>query len=165
MKLTRFIWIYHTVFPLLLPPLFAATAGFCFPASFLEGQREREAERVGERLGYNRILVNLFPLASQASPPRPSPARSVGFVTRENEIFHAIFRQRSRYRTVLYTVWSVGGGKSWGFACFQRDFWLCHRNRSCESASIYCFFPTIGLELCPQPGTVVTPTYVCIIIL
>lgn len=164
MKLTRFIWIYHTVFPLLLPPLFAATAGFCFPASFLEGQREREAERVGERLGYNRILVNLFPLASQASPPRPSPARSVGFVTRENEIFHAIFRQRSRYRTVLYTVRWEGEILR---ICMLSTWFLALPSQSQLRIRIdlLFFFPTIGSELCPQPGTVVTPTYVCIIIL
>lgn len=56
------------------PATFAAT--FCrhswllFSCFLLEGtKREGEREKEWERLGYNRILVNLFPLASQASLP------------------------------------------------------------------------------------------------
>lgn len=50
------------------PATFCRHSWLLFSCFLLEGtKREGEREKEWERLGYNRILVNLFPLASQAS--------------------------------------------------------------------------------------------------
>lgn len=122
------------------PATFAAT--FCrhswllFSCFLFGGDREREAERVGERPGYNRILVNLFPLASQASPTHPTAQLAL---LREKMKFFTPFSAKGPVTGQYCTQWGGRGSRILRI-CMLSTWFLASGNRSCESASIYCFF-------------------------